>query len=48
MNNELTKKDIEDMEAEICFRQITSFDIERFYAMFEKWVEPANAWTAME
>lgn len=41
-------KALEDMEAEICFRQITSFDIERFYAMFEKWVEPANAWTAME
>lgn len=41
-------KALDDMEAEVCFRQITSFDIGRFYSMFEKWVEKVNAWTAME
>ncbi len=41
-------KALEDMEAEVCFRQITSFDIDRFYTMFETWVNQANAWVAME
>ncbi|HAE38331.1 MAG TPA: hypothetical protein DCG57_06800 [Candidatus Riflebacteria bacterium] len=39
---------LEDMEAEACFRQITSFDFEKFYALFSDWVQKTNAWSAME
>ncbi|GAB4279859.1 MAG: hypothetical protein Kow0029_23990 [Candidatus Rifleibacteriota bacterium] len=39
---------IEDMEAEDCFRQITSFDFEKFFSLFNDWVQKTNAWTAME
>lgn len=39
---------LEDMESEACFRQITSFDFEKFYSMFSEWVQKTNAWTAME
>ena len=41
-------KALEDMEAENCFRQITSFSYEKFFSMFEEWVKKVNAWTAME
>ncbi|MDN5279471.1 MAG: hypothetical protein PWR01_3436 [Clostridiales bacterium] len=39
---------LEDMEAENCFRQITSFDFEKFFSLFDDWVKKTNAWTAME
>jgi hypothetical protein len=39
---------LEDMEAEVCFRQITSFDFEKFFYLFNDWVQKTNAWTAME
>jgi hypothetical protein len=39
---------LEDMEAENCFRQITSFDFSKFFELFSDWVEKTNAWTAME
>lgn len=39
---------LEDMEAETCFRQITSFDFEKFSSLFSDWVQKTNAWTAME
>ncbi|MBU1105600.1 MAG: hypothetical protein KKB51_02945 [Candidatus Riflebacteria bacterium] len=39
---------LEDMEAETCFRQITSFDFEKFYVLFSDWVQKTNAWSAME
>ena len=39
---------LEDMESETCFRQITSFSFDKFYSMFENWVQKTNAWTAME
>ena len=41
-------KALEDMESETCFRQITSFSFDKFYSMFENWVQKTNAWTAME
>lgn len=37
-------KVIDYMEAETCFRQITSFDFEKFFAMFESWVGKNKAW----
>jgi hypothetical protein len=37
-----------DMEAEACFRQITSFDFNKFFDLFDNWVEKTNAWAAME
>jgi hypothetical protein len=39
---------LDDMESETCFRQITSFDFEKFFGLFENWVQKTNAWTAME
>lgn len=39
---------LEDMESEDCFRQITSFDFEKFFSLFNDWVQKTNAWTAME
>ncbi|MDD3148284.1 MAG: hypothetical protein PHD82_13360 [Candidatus Riflebacteria bacterium] len=39
---------LEDMEAESCFRQITSFDFEKFFVLFSDWVQKTNAWSAME
>ena len=39
---------LEDLEAETCFRQITSFDFEKFHALFSDWVQKTNAWSAME
>ena len=39
---------LEDMEAETCFRQITSFDFEKFFTLFSDWVHKTNAWSAME
>lgn len=39
---------LEDLEAEACFRQITSFDFEKFFAFFNDWVQKTNAWSAME
>jgi hypothetical protein len=39
---------LEDMEAETCFRQITSFDFEKFFSLFNDWVQKTNAWSAME
>lgn len=39
---------LEDMEAEACFRQITSFDFEKFFNLFNDWVQKTNAWTAMD
>lgn len=39
---------LEDMEAESCFRQITSFDFEKFFLLFSDWVQKTNAWSAME
>ncbi len=39
---------LEDMESETCFRQITSFDFDKFFSLFENWVQKTNAWTAME
>ena len=41
-------KALEDMEAETCFRQITSFDFEKFFSMFDSFVQKNNAWSAME
>ncbi len=41
-------KAIDDMDSENCFRQITSFSYEKFFSMFENWVQKVNAWTAME
>lgn len=39
---------LEDLEAETCFRQITSFDFEKFFSLFSDWVQKTNAWSAME
>ena len=39
---------LEDMDSEACFRQITSFDFEKFFTLFSDWVQKTNAWTAME
>lgn len=39
---------LDDMEAENCFRQITSFDFDKFFKLFTDWVSKTNAWTAME
>jgi len=39
---------LEDMEAETCFRQITSFDFDKFFSLFSDWVQKTNAWSAME
>ena len=39
---------LSDMEAEYCFRQITSFDFDKFFKLFKDWVSKTNAWTAME
>lgn len=39
---------LEDLEAENCFRQITSFDFDKFFSLFSDWVQKTNAWTAME
>lgn len=39
---------LEDMESETCFRQITSFDFDKFFSLFNDWVQKTNAWTAME
>jgi hypothetical protein len=41
-------KAIADMDAETCFRQITSFDFDKFFVLFNDWVQKTNAWTAME
>jgi hypothetical protein len=41
-------KALEDMESETCFRQITSFSFDKFFSMFDNWVQKTNAWTAME
>ncbi len=39
---------LEDMDAEACFRQVTSFDFEKFFILFSDWVQKNNAWSAME
>jgi len=39
---------LEDMESETCFRQITSFDFDKFFSLFSDWVQKTNAWSAME
>ncbi len=39
---------LEDMDSESCFRQITSFDFDKFFSLFSDWVQKTNAWTAME
>ena len=39
---------LEDLEAEACFRQITSFDFDKFFVLFSDWVQKTNAWSAME
>lgn len=39
---------IDDMGAETCFRQITSFDFDKFHALFCNWVKTTDSWTAME
>jgi hypothetical protein len=39
---------LDDMEAETCFRQVTSFDFDKFFSLFSDWVQKTNAWTAME
>ena len=39
---------LEDLEAETCFRQITSFDFDKFFVLFSDWVQKTNAWSAME
>lgn len=39
---------LEDLEAEACFRQITSFDFDKFFLLFNDWVKKTNAWSAME
>ena len=39
---------LQDMESEDCFRQITSFNFDKFFSMFEEWVSKTNAWVAME
>lgn len=39
---------IEDMESEDCFRQITSFSFDKFFGMFNSWVQKTNVWNAME
>ncbi len=39
---------LEDMEAETAFRQITSFDFEKFFHLFKEWVRVTNAFVAME
>lgn len=39
---------LEDLEAESCFRQITSFDFNKFFSFFTDWVQKTNAWSAME
>ena len=41
-------KALEDMESETCFRQITSFSFDKFFSMFDNWVQKTNAWAAME
>ncbi len=37
----------EDMEAENAFQQITSFDFEKFFALFKDWVRTTNVWAAI-
>lgn len=39
---------LEDMEAEACFRQITGYDFEKFFNLFNDWVKRTNAWSAIE
>lgn len=39
---------LDDMEAETCFRQITSFDFDKFHGLFCDWVKVTDSWTAME
>jgi hypothetical protein len=38
----------DDQEAETVFRQLTSFDFDKFFALFGDWVRTTNAWTAIE
>lgn len=39
---------LEDMEAENTFRQLTGFDFEKFFGLFEDWVRTTNVWNAIE
>ena len=39
---------LDHMEAETIFRQITSFDFDKFFSLFEDWVRTTNGWAAME
>lgn len=38
---------LEDMEAEDGFRQVTSFDFEKFFSLFREWVRTTNGLVAM-
>ncbi|MBI3039364.1 DUF2156 domain-containing protein [bacterium] len=38
---------IEDMESENAFRQVASFNYDKFFSLFKEWVHSTNAWLAI-